>query len=70
MEILIELWIIQLAADAGADAAKFQHFSAATIVSDRGFRTLGSAQSHQSTWKKSVFEVYQGAASTLSGRDC
>ncbi|MEJ0037611.1 MAG: N-acetylneuraminate synthase family protein [Gammaproteobacteria bacterium] len=53
--------LIRLAADAGADAAKFQHFTAATIVSDAGFRALGSQQSHQRSWKKSVFEVYQDA---------
>jgi sialic acid synthase SpsE len=33
--------LIKLAAKAGADAAKFQHFSAETIVSDKGFRSLG-----------------------------
>lgn len=54
--------LIHLAAEAGADAAKFQHFSAATIVSDRGFRDLGGQVSHQADWKKSVFEVYQDAS--------
>lgn len=54
--------LIHLAAEAGADAAKFQHFSAATIVSDAGFRSLGSQRSHQSAWGKSVFEVYQDAS--------
>ena len=54
--------LIYLAAEAGADAAKFQHFAADTIVSDRGFKDLGGQQSHQSKWKKSVFEVYQAAA--------
>jgi sialic acid synthase SpsE len=57
--------LIHLAAEAGADAAKFQHFSAATIVSDRGFRELGGQQSHQAKWKKSVFEVYQSASVSL-----
>ena len=51
-----------MCAEAGADAAKFQHFEAKTIVSDRGFKTLGSQQSHQSNWKKSVFEVYEDAS--------
>ena len=32
--------LIKLAATAGADAAKFQHFKAETIVSDHGFRKL------------------------------
>ncbi len=57
--------LIHLAAEAGADAAKFQHFNAATIVSDMGFRALGAQQSHQSKWNKSVFEVYQEASVSL-----
>lgn len=54
--------LIHLAAEAGADAAKFQHFKAETIVSDLGFRSLGAQQSHQSGWKKSVFEIYKDAS--------
>jgi N-acetylneuraminate synthase len=54
--------LIRLAKKAGADAAKFQNFRAPNIVSDYGFKTLGGQQSHQSRWKKSVFEVYQGAS--------
>ncbi len=54
--------LIRLAKQAGADAAKFQNFRAPKIVSDYGFRTLGGQQSHQAKWKKSVFEVYQGAS--------
>ena len=54
--------LINLAAEAGADAAKFQHFTAKTIVSDVGFKTMGGKQSHQSSWKKSVFEVYEDAS--------
>ena len=54
--------LIELAAEAGADAAKFQHFQAETIVSDHGFRQLGGQQSHQAKWKKSVFEVYRDAS--------
>jgi sialic acid synthase SpsE len=54
--------LIHLAAKAGADAAKFQNFTAARIVSDHGFRALGSRQSHQATWRKSVFEVYDDAS--------
>lgn len=54
--------LIHLAAEAGADAAKFQHFQAATIVSDRGFKDLGNSRSHQAKWKKSVFDVYQDAS--------
>ena len=51
--------LIWLAKEAGADAAKFQHFKAEKIVSDLGFKSLGSQQSHQAGWKKSVFEVFQ-----------
>jgi sialic acid synthase SpsE len=58
--------LIYLAAEAGADAAKFQHFQAETIVSDYGFRKLGGQQSHQSSWKKSVFDVYRDASVSLS----
>jgi sialic acid synthase SpsE len=54
--------LIALAKEAGADAAKFQNFLAPKIVSDFGFRKLGGQQSHQSTWKKSVFEVYKNAS--------
>lgn len=54
--------LIRLAAEAGADAAKFQNFRAAQIVSDRGFRTLGGQMSHQAKWKKPVSEVYQDAS--------
>ena len=54
--------LIYLCAEAGADAAKFQHFTANTIVSDQGFKSLGGQQSHQSKWKKSVFDIYQDAS--------
>lgn len=54
--------LIFQASEAGADAAKFQHFLAEEIVSDRGFKDLGTQRSHQSAWKKSVFEVYREAA--------
>ena len=57
--------LIFMAAEAGADAAKFQHFKADTIVSDAGFKALGQQQSHQAKWKKSVVEVYQDASVPL-----
>ena len=57
--------LIYLAAEAGADAAKFQHFKAETIVSDLGFRTMGGQQSHQANWQKSVFDVYKNASVSL-----
>ncbi|HSO27990.1 MAG TPA: N-acetylneuraminate synthase family protein, partial [Anaerolineales bacterium] len=58
--------LIHLAAEAGADAAKFQNFRAPKIVSDYGFRELGAQVSHQAKWEKewgkSVFEIYQDAS--------
>lgn len=55
-------YLVRLAKKVGADAAKFQNFQASKIVSDYGFKNLGGQQSHQAKWKKSVFEVYQGAS--------
>lgn len=54
--------LIYLCAESGAHAAKFQHFTANSIVSDFGFKSLGNQQSHQAKWKKSVYEVYQDAS--------
>jgi N-acetylneuraminate synthase len=56
------LKLMTLAKDAGAECAKFQHFRAPHIVSDYGFKVLGGQQSHQASWKKSVFEVYADAS--------
>ena len=57
--------LIHLSEENGADAAKFQHFKAETIVSDFGFKKLKSKKSHQSKWKKSVYEVYKDASINL-----
>ncbi|MFA9403709.1 MAG: N-acetylneuraminate synthase family protein [Anaerolineales bacterium] len=54
--------LIHLAAEAGADGAKFQNFRAPKIVSDYGFKNLKDQLSHQSTWKKSVYDVYKDAS--------
>jgi N-acetylneuraminate synthase len=54
--------LIKLAAEAGADAAKFQHFKAETIVSATGFSRLGSQVAHQAAWTKDVVEVYRDAS--------
>ena len=53
--------LIYMVKEAGADAAKFQHFKASTIVSNYGFKNLGSKSSHQSNWKKSIYETYEDA---------
>lgn len=58
--------LIYLAAEAGANAAKFQNFFAKTIVSDYGFKSLKKKLSHQSKWGKSVFQVYKDAELPLS----
>jgi N-acetylneuraminate synthase len=54
--------LIRLAAEAGANAAKFQNFRAKKIVSDFGFRAMEDQISHQASWKKSVFDVYDDAS--------
>ncbi len=54
--------LIKLAAESGADAVKFQHFTAPTIVSDIGFKNLGTKRSHQASWSKSVYETYEAAS--------
>jgi len=58
--------LIYLAAESGADAAKFQHFTAKTIVSEHGFKKLEGKQSHQSKWNKSVYDVYNDASVSLN----
>lgn len=54
--------LIHLAAEAGADAAKFQNFTAEEIVSAQGFADMGGQVSHQASWKKSVIETYADAS--------
>ena len=54
--------LIHLACEAGADAAKFQHFKAGSIVSSRGFSELQGNASHQAKWDRDVLEVYDDAA--------
>ncbi len=56
------IMLIRMAKEAGADAAKFQNFRAPQIVSDYGFSNMGGQVSHQASWKKSVFQVYQDAS--------
>ena len=50
--------LVWIAKEAGADCAKFQHFLANKIVNDVEFKKLESLQTHQSSWKKSVSEIY------------
>ena len=58
--------LIYLSAEAGAHAAKFQHFNASTIVSDFEFKRNNKINSHQSYWKKSVYQTYQAASVDLN----
>ncbi len=53
--------LIKLAAQAGANAAKFQHFKADTIVNKSQFDKLKKT-AHQSKWKTSVYDVYKKAS--------
>lgn len=53
--------LIELAKEAGADVAKFQNFKAPKIVSKKAFDEMPK-QTHQSSWTKSVFEVYSDAS--------
>lgn len=54
--------LIYLAKENGAEAAKFQHYSAEELVSDFGFKSLSGINSHQSNWQSSVFETYKKAS--------
>lgn len=57
--------LIDLCAEAGANAAKFQNFFAETIVSELGFSKLNHLSSHQSSWKSSVYDTYDRASISL-----
>lgn len=57
--------LINKAKESGADAAKFQHFTADTIVSKKTFDEMKNKLSHQKEWKKSVHQVYDEASLKL-----
>ena len=61
--------LVYLAAEAGADAAKFQNFKAETIVSSQGFKDLGRKLTHQASWRKDVVEVYRDAELPIEWTD-
>ena len=61
--------LIDLAKDSGADAVKFQHHNSAKYVSDKGFVELGSKLGHQTSWEKSIYEVYKDAEVPLDWTD-
>ena len=58
--------LISLAKASGADAVKFQHFQANSFISAAGFDSLDGRKSHQDTWKKSVYKVYEDASIPLT----
>tara|TARA_B100000900_G_C20507470_1_gene686504 strand:- start:95 stop:1159 length:1065 start_codon:yes stop_codon:yes gene_type:complete len=57
--------LIKLAALSGADAAKFQHFKAETIVNKETFDKQKKS-AHQAKWKSSIFNVYKKASINIS----
>lgn len=57
--------LIIAAAESGATAAKFQNFTAKTLVSARGFDSLNVSAAHQANWKDSVFDSYDAATLSL-----
>jgi len=61
--------LIWLAKESGANAVKFQHFTAEKIVSDFGFKKLGEQIAHQASWDKSVFDIYKEYECNLSWTD-
>tara|TARA_Y100001970_G_C14228465_1_gene857145 strand:+ start:1797 stop:2852 length:1056 start_codon:yes stop_codon:yes gene_type:complete len=57
--------LVHLAAEAGADAVKLQHFKANTILSKEAFDQLPT-KAHQTKWKKSVYKTYEDASTPTS----
>jgi sialic acid synthase SpsE len=54
--------LILLSKQAGANAVKFQHYAASSLISDAGFKSLGPSLTHQKNWKQSVYDTYKKAA--------
>lgn len=54
--------LINLAKECGADAVKFQHYTASSLVSDIGFKNMSGSFSHQKNWDDSVFKIYEKAS--------
>jgi len=50
--------LCELAKKAGADCAKFQHFRAEHIVSERGFAEVGKL-AHQAGWREDVVDAFR-----------
>ena len=58
--------LIDLAKSSGADAVKFQHHNVNKYVSHKGFVELGAKLGHQSSWEKSIYDVYKDAEVPLN----
>ena len=54
--------LISLAKASGADAVKFQHYTAESLINDYQFSKLDGQGTHQDTWDGSVFETYAKAS--------
>ena len=54
--------LIYAAKESGADVAKFQHYTADSLVSDIGFKQFKTNLSHQKKWKGSVYDTYKKAS--------
>jgi N-acetylneuraminate synthase len=57
--------LIGIAKDAGAQAVKFQHYTAKSLVNQHGFENMGGKVSHQQKWDDSVYNVYDNASLPL-----
>lgn len=64
-ELSLAKELIHACAESGVDAVKMQNFTAESLVSDYGFRNL-NVETHQSSWKQSVFDSYDAASIPLS----
>ena len=54
--------LILLSKKVGANAVKFQHYTASSLVSDPGFKSLGESLTHQKDWNESVYDTYKKAS--------
>ncbi len=57
--------LIQMCAEAGSNAAKFQNFTGETLICDSVFSKMGNI-AHQKKWKKSTFDGYNEVSVPLS----
>ena len=54
--------LIHLAAQSGASAVKFQHYTAKSLISSIGFENLSGKLAHQKSWSSSVYDTYDAAS--------